>query len=57
MAIGIKKSHKGRLHQALGVPDNKKISMQKLHKAAHSNDPHMRQMANFAINAHGFKHK
>lgn len=57
MAIGIKKSHKGRLHQALGVPANKEISMQRLHKAAHSTDPHMRQMANFAINARGFKHK
>lgn len=44
----IKPSHKGRLHSALGVPQGEKIPASKLAKAAHSSNPHMRQMANFA---------
>ena len=51
----IKPSHKGMLHKALGVPEGQKIPLAKIEKALHSNDPHMRQMANFAKNARGFK--
>lgn len=47
----IKPSHKGRLHTALGVPQGDKIPASKLEKAAHSKDPHMRQMATYAKNA------
>lgn len=53
----IQPSHKGRLHEALGVPADKRIPAAKLEKASHSTDPHMRQMANYAKNArHWSKH-
>lgn len=48
-------SHKGRLHRALGVPAGQKISDASL-KALHSKNAHVRQMAQFASNAKGFKH-
>lgn len=41
-------SHKGRLHRALDVPEGEKIPASKLAKAASSDNPHMRKMANFA---------
>jgi hypothetical protein len=50
----IKPSHKGRLHEALGVPQGQKIPAAKLNKAANSKDPHMRQMATYAKNAKGW---
>lgn len=40
--------HPGRLHRALGVPIGEKIPAARLAIAAHSSDPHMRQMANLA---------
>ena len=43
-------SHKGMLHRALHVPEEDKIPAAKLAKAAHSSDPHMRHMAQFAKN-------
>lgn len=41
-------AHPGRLHRALGVPEGEKIPESKMEGAAHSKDPHMRQMANLA---------
>jgi hypothetical protein len=49
--VSIPKSHKGRLHEALGVPADEKIPVAKIEKAKHSKDPHMRQMATYADNA------
>ncbi len=54
--IAIKPSHKGRLHSALHVPQGKKLSAVELARARKSSDPHMRKMAQFAINAKHFKH-
>ena len=47
----IKPSHKGRLHEALGIAAGKSIPASELMDALHSDDPHMRKMANFAHNA------
>ena len=38
-------SSKGKLHKALGVPEDKKISANKLTKAEHSKSPTMRKRA------------
>ena len=54
--IHIKKGHEGRLHAALGVSQGKPIPAKKLTKALHSDNPHMRQMANFARNAKKWHH-
>jgi hypothetical protein len=48
----IKKSHKGMLHKALGIPEEKPIPMSRLQEAKNSKDSHVRRMANFAINFH-----
>lgn len=56
MAIHIKKSHKGRLHKALGVPEGEKIPADKLAKAKRSKSPAVRKEATFAQNAKKFKH-
>jgi hypothetical protein len=45
-----KPGHKGRLHRALGVPEDKPIPKKKLKAALHSKDPHIRHMAQFAHN-------
>lgn len=55
-AISIKPSHKGRLHQALGVPADKPIPAAKLAAAKKSTDPAIRKEAVFAQNAKGFSH-
>ncbi|TKI03568.1 hypothetical protein [Martelella alba] len=57
MAINIKPSHEGMLHHALGIPEGQKIPVKKLEQAKKSFDPHMREMATFALNARGFVHK
>lgn len=54
--VGIKSSHKGRLHDALGVPQGEKIPAAKLAQAKKSEDPHMRQMATYAANAKKWDH-
>lgn len=54
--INIKKSHEGRLHQALGVPAGQPIPTAKLAAAKNSKDPAIRKEATFAINAKGFNH-
>jgi hypothetical protein len=45
-----KPGHKGRLHRALGVPEGEKIPREKIEKASHSDNPHLRHMAQFAKN-------
>lgn len=42
---------KGALHRALGVPAGTHIPLHRLVTAAKSPTPHIRKMANFAINA------
>ena len=55
--INIKPSHKGELHEELGVPAGQKIPASKLQAAAHSSDPAERKRAVFAINAKRWNHK
>lgn len=54
--IHLNPAHKGDLHKALGIPQDQPIPMKKLEAAKSSSNAHVRQMANFAINARGFKH-
>ena len=49
--IHINPAHKGKLHEALGVPADKKIPAARIEQAKHSNSPSVRKMANFAANA------
>ena len=49
--IHIKPSHAGRLHENLGVPEGKPISMADLFKAKKSKSPAIRRQATFAANA------
>lgn len=44
----IKPSHKGLLHQDLGVPEGKKLTLSDINKAMHSPSPAVRKRANFA---------
>ncbi len=53
----IKPSSKGKLHEALGVPMGKKISMKKLEKAEHSKNPTIKKEAVLAETLKGFKRK
>lgn len=46
----VPKSHVGRFHKAVGVPEGKPIPMAKIEKAENSPNPHMRHMAQFAEN-------
>jgi hypothetical protein len=55
--IKLNPANKGALHRALHVKQGAPISMSMLEKAKASGKSHLAQMANFAINAHGFKHK
>lgn len=54
--IRIKPSHKGLLHEALGVPKGEKIPLSAIAKAKKSKSPAMRKRATFAMNARSFKH-
>lgn len=56
MAIKIKPSHKGLLHEDLGIPANKPIPLSRLKAAENSKDPKVRKRAQFADNARKFKH-
>jgi len=51
MAINIKPSRKGLLHEKLGIPQGKKISLSKLAGAKQSKSPALRKEATFAMNA------
>lgn len=53
MAIKINPAHKGDLHRALGIPQDKPIPEKRIVEATHSSNAHVRQMANFA---HNFRH-
>lgn len=54
--IHIAKSHAGRLHRALGVPEGQPIPRGKLARARHSSNMALRRMATFAANAKGWAH-
>jgi hypothetical protein len=54
--IHINPAHKGDLHKALGIPQDKPIPAKKLEAATNSSNAHVREMADFAKNARGFKH-
>jgi hypothetical protein len=56
MSIRIKPSHRGRLHEKLGVPANKPIPPGKLAAALHSKSEELRSEAQFAKNAKSWKH-
>ena len=56
MSIKIKPENKGKLHEKLGVPKDKKIPAKALAKATNSKSPALRREAQFAINAKKFKH-
>lgn len=49
--------HKGGLHRALGIPEDQDIPQDKLEKAKHSDNPHVREMANLAGTMEGWKKK
>ncbi len=44
----IPKSHRGKLHRELGVPEGEKISTKKMAKAEHSKNPTIRREVNLA---------
>ena len=56
MAISIKPSHKGLLHEDLGVKSGTKIPLSRLMKAKNSKDPAVRRRATFAVNARKWNH-
>lgn len=51
MAISIKPSRKGLLHEKLGVPQGSPIPAKKIAKAKNSSSPALRKEATFAQNA------
>ncbi len=52
----IKPSHKGLLHEDLGVKAGNKIPASKLERATHSSDPDIKKRAVFAENAKHWSH-
>lgn len=54
--IHINPDHKGNLHKALNIPEGQEIPLEHLKQAKNSDDPEIRKMANFALNARGWKH-
>jgi hypothetical protein len=44
----IPKSHKGALHEEMGIPEGKKIPEKKLEKAEHSSNPKLARRAHLA---------
>lgn len=46
----ISPSTKGNFHKALGIPQGQKIPESRIKSAEKSSNPHMRKMANFAMN-------
>ena len=49
----IQPSHRGLLHENLGVPEGKNISLAELFKAKKSANPKVRKRATFAVNMEG----
>jgi hypothetical protein len=56
MSIHINPAHKGRLHRALGVPQDRKLTMAQIEKAEHSRKASVRKEADFAAAARRFDH-
>ena len=56
MKIRIKPANKGKLHDKLGVPQGRKISLSALKRAKQSQSPAMRKEATFAMNARSWNH-
>jgi hypothetical protein len=56
MSIHIKPSHKGLLHEKLGVAQGKHIPASKIERAEHSSSPALRKEAQFAENASHWHH-
>ncbi len=54
--IRIKPSHKGKLHRALGIAEDKPIPASKLRAALHAKSPAERKEANFAEVAKKWHH-
>lgn len=52
IAKAVPKSHEGRLHRALHVPEDQNIPAAKLAAAKHSSNPHVRHMTNFVHSIH-----
>ena len=52
----IKPSHKGLLHENLGIAQDKPIPTSKLEAAKHSSDPAVRRRATFALNSRNWNH-
>jgi hypothetical protein len=48
--------HTGGLHRALGVSEDKPLSMEQKKHAAASSNPHMAAMGRLAVAMHGWKH-
>lgn len=55
--IEIDPAHKGMLHKHLGIPEGEPIPEDKLEDALHSDDAHVRKMAQFAKNAKKWHHE
>jgi len=53
----VPESHKGLLHEHLGVKQGEKIPEHRLREAANSKDEKIRKEAQFALNMEGLKHK
>ena len=51
----MKPENKGLLHKELHVPQGEKIPAKKLNAAKHSDNPKLRQRANFAATMKGLK--
>lgn len=51
--IHIKASHRGLLHEKLGIPEGTKIPVARLNAAKHAQSPALRKEANFARNFGG----
>jgi len=52
----IKESHRGLLHEDLGVPAGQKITASKIEQATHSSSAAVRKRAIFARSAANWKH-
>ena len=53
----IQPSHVGRMHEKLGVPQDKKIPVAMLQAAKNSSSPATRKQATFALNARSWGKK
>ena len=54
--IHLNPAHKGKLHRALGIPEDKPIPAKRLEEASHSENPDVRKMVGFAKAAKHWSH-